>query len=111
MKLLQILYPGLGGTSTVAFSLVDGLKKIKKLKIKNFFIFFGVENLINNNLQNCKKKRINFFFLLKSSFFKDIYKVYLRIKSINSSISWFEYPSFSRCSIKSDSVNLFFKTT
>ena len=83
MKLLQILYPGLGGTSTVAFSLVDGLKKIKKLKIKNFFIFFGVENLIKNNLQNCKKKRINFFFLLKSSFFKDIYKVYLRIKSIN----------------------------
>ena len=83
MKLLQILYPGLGGTSTVAFSIVDGLKKIKKLKIKNFFIFFGIEKLIKNNLQNCKKKRINFFFLLKSSFFKDIYKVYLRIKLIN----------------------------
>ena len=62
MKLLQILYPGLGGTSTVAFSIIDDLKKKNNSSINNFFIFYGVERLTKNNLQNCKKKKINFFF-------------------------------------------------
>ena len=82
MKLLQILYPGLGGTSTVAFSLIDDLKKKNNSSINNFFIFYGVERLTKNNLQNCKKKKINFFFFLKSNFLIDTYRVYLKIKSI-----------------------------
>ena len=49
MKLLQILYPGLGGTSTVAFSIIDDLKKKNNSSINNFFIFYGVERLTKNN--------------------------------------------------------------
>ena len=83
MKLLQLLYPGLGGTSTVAFSIADGLKKNNRIKVQNFFIFYGVEKLIKNNSQNCKKKNISFFSFLKSNFIMDNYKIYLKIRSIN----------------------------
>ena len=39
MKLLQVLYPGLGGTSTVAFSIVNDLKKMLDLMLKIILFF------------------------------------------------------------------------
>ena len=83
MKLLQVLYPGLGGTSTVAFSIVNDLKKNARSDVKNYFIFHGVENLTKNNRQICRKKKINFSFFLKTSQIFDTLKVYSKIKSIN----------------------------
>ena len=40
MKIIQIVYSGLGGNSSVAFSLVEG--QLNK-KYKNIFIFTGIE--------------------------------------------------------------------
>ena len=56
MKLLQVLYPGLGGTSTVALSIVNDLEKNDRSEVKNYFIFHGVEKLTKNNRQICRKK-------------------------------------------------------
>ncbi len=61
MKILQILHPGLGGTSTVAFSLVDSQKYIK-LKVENYFLFNGNEEILKQYKDKCLKKKINFIF-------------------------------------------------
>ena len=66
MKILQIAYPGLGGSPTVALSLVSGQKK--KFKYKNFFLFYGIENLIKTYITQCKFLKINFFFFKKKKF-------------------------------------------
>ncbi len=63
MKIMQIVYPGLGGNSSVAFSLVEGQEK--KSKIKNFFLFCGIENLLQNYKFKCHKLNIKFNFLKK----------------------------------------------
>ena len=54
MKILQIVYPGLGGSSAVAFSLVEGQKL--KNRYKNYFLFYGIENLLNAHIINIKWK-------------------------------------------------------
>ena len=87
MKILQILYPGLGGTSTVAFSIVDSQKyTFYKKKINNFFIFHGVENLTKNNSEKCKKEKIKHFFIPKNNFIFDTFIIYKKIKLINPDI-------------------------
>jgi len=63
LKILQIVYPGLGGSASVAFSLVEGQKS--KIKYKNYFLFYGIENLLITHKKNCKKLNINFYFLKK----------------------------------------------
>ena len=85
MKFMQILYPGLGGTSTVAFSIIDSQKKVKK-KIKNDLIFYGVEKLTKNNLEYCKKNKINFSFFKKKNLISDNFKIYKKIKLIKPDI-------------------------
>ncbi|MAR26570.1 MAG: hypothetical protein CMC50_03990 [Flavobacteriaceae bacterium] len=62
MKIIQIVYSGLGGNSAVAFSLVEG--QIKK-KYNNFFIFTGIEKIKRNYLKKCKKLGINYFYIKK----------------------------------------------
>ena len=93
MKLLQVLYPGLGGTSTVALSIVNDLEKNDRSEVKNYFIFHGVEKLTKNNRQICRKKNINFSFFLKTSQIFDTLKVYSKIKSINPDYI-FHIPTF-----------------
>jgi hypothetical protein len=66
MKLLQIVYPGLGGSAAVALSLVGGQKK--KFKYKNFFLFYGIENLLKAHIAQCKFLNIKFFFIKKKIF-------------------------------------------
>ena len=51
MIIMQIVYPGLGGNSSVAFSLVEG--QPQNIKIKNFFLFCGVEKLIKSYMSKC----------------------------------------------------------
>ena len=65
MKIMQIVYSGLGGNSAVAFSLVEG--QIKK-KYNNFFIFTGIEKIKKNYIKKCKKLRINYFYIKKKKF-------------------------------------------
>jgi hypothetical protein len=73
MKIMQIVYPGLGGTSAIAFSLVEGQKKNKE--IKNFFLFCGVENLISIYKKKCLNSNIKYFFLKKNRFQIHISKI------------------------------------
>ena len=63
MKILQIVYPGLGGSSAVAFSLVEGQKL--KNRYKNYFLFYGIENLLNAHIIKSKKLNIKYFLLKK----------------------------------------------
>ena len=60
MKILQIVYSGLGGNSSVAFSIVEGQKKNKKCK--NFFLFSGVEKLLDDHKKKCIKLNISYIF-------------------------------------------------
>lgn len=72
MKILQIVYPGLGGSSAVAFSLVEG-QKIKN-KYKNYFLFYGIENLLRTHISKSRKLNIKHFFIKKKFFkFNQIY--------------------------------------
>ncbi len=74
MKIMQIVYPGLGGNSSVAFSLVEGQKKSKK--IKNFFLFCGVENLIKSYKKKCISLNIHHSYLKKKKFRINIRKIF-----------------------------------
>lgn len=85
MKVVQILYPGLGGTSNVAFSIVEGQKYIKK-KFSNFFIFNGNENLLKQNQIKCEKKRINFSYKKLSFPFSTTLEIIKKLKEINPEI-------------------------
>ena len=60
LQLLQIVYSGLGGTSSVAFSLIESSLKLKK-NIKNSILFLGVEKLINSFPKYCRNLEINLY--------------------------------------------------
>lgn len=63
IKITQILYSGLGGHGSVAFSLLDGLKE------KNFLFllgFLGIEPLLDSYKERCIKQKI------KNKYFKAI---------------------------------------
>ena len=62
MKILQIVYSGLGGNSSVAFSLVEGQTKNK---YKNIFIFTGIEKIKKNYLDKCDSLNIKYFYIKK----------------------------------------------
>ncbi len=65
MKILQIVYPGLGGTGSVSFSLVEGQTK---KQYKNHFLFIGIEKLITDYKKKCKKLNINFNYIKKKRY-------------------------------------------
>ena len=73
MKILQIVYSGLGGNSSVAFSIVEGQKKNKKCK--NFFLFSGVEKLLDDHKKKCIKLNISYIFVKKKRFQVKIKKI------------------------------------
>jgi len=76
---MQIVYPGLGGNSAVAFSFVEGQKN--KKKISNFFLFSGVEKLIKSYKNKCIKLNIQFFYLKKIRYKINIRKIIQIVKS------------------------------
>ena len=79
MKLLQILYSGIGGTSSVAFSLAEG--DIKK-KYKSTFIFLGAEKLFPGFKKKCKNLSIKFYNYggVKNYILREIYLFKVLIK-------------------------------
>ena len=60
MRILQIVYSGLGGVGAVAFSLVEASIKNSKRKIKNFFLFRGKEKIYKGYNKNCDKIYIKY---------------------------------------------------
>ena len=76
MKILQVVYSGLGGNSSVAFSFVEGQNNNKK--INNFFLFCGVERLVNGYKKKCLILGIKYFYFRKKKFqikFKKIFHI------------------------------------
>jgi len=72
MKILQIVYSGLGGNSSVAFSIVEG--QIKG-KYKNHFIFTGVEKIKKNYINKCKNLNIKSNYIKKKKFEINYFKL------------------------------------
>ena len=68
-NILQVVFSGLGGTSAVAFSIVEGSQALKD-KDNNFsFLFNGVEKLLTSHIKICKNLSIKYNFILKKNFF------------------------------------------
>ena len=61
MRLLHIIYSGLGGQGEFLFPLIKNLKK--KTKYKNVIIFYGVENLLTDYKNFCKENNIEFYYI------------------------------------------------
>lgn len=81
---MQIVYPGLGGNSAVAFSLVEGQKKNEK--IKNFFLFCGVEGLIRSYKNKCLELSIQYYYLKKNKYKINIRKIFEIVKKKNPNV-------------------------
>ena len=82
MKVLHILYSGLGGHGNVFFSLTDA-------DTKNLFrteaLFNGVENMREDYIIRCKEKNINFNYVKKiPGFDANYYKQIARIVKISN---------------------------
>ena len=81
MKLLQILYPGLGGHSSVAFSLIEG----DESKImKHHLLGYGIEKPSQTFVEKSNELKVEFESVLKPKGFeiKSLLKVYFQIKKI-----------------------------
>ena len=61
MRLLHIIYSGLGGQGAYLFPLIKNLKK--KNYYKNIIIFYGVESLLTDYKNFCKKNNIEFYYI------------------------------------------------
>ncbi len=73
MKVNQIIYSGMGGHCSVAFSLLEG--DVKNIWNKSI-IFYGVEEIIPEYIDKCKKYNINYYIV--------------KINSGNHILKWFE---------------------
>lgn len=82
MTIMQIVYPGLGGTSSVAFSLVEGQSQ----KYNNFFIFTGIERIRKDFIKKCKVNKINYLYLKKKRFQFNIFKLFKITSKLNPKI-------------------------
>ncbi len=67
-NILQLVYSGLGGTSAVAFSIVEGYKQSNKLNYVFYFLFGGVERLLNSHRSSCKTLNTKYNFIKKNNF-------------------------------------------
>jgi L-malate glycosyltransferase len=77
MKVLHILYSGLGGHGNVFFSMVDGdIEKANQYEA----IFFGVEEVREGYKEKAEKRNIPWHFVQKKAGFD--FKSYSRIKNI-----------------------------
>mgnify|MGYP001341454031 CR=1 FL=1 len=70
MRLLHVIYSGLGGQGAFLFPLIKNLKK--KTNYKNIIIFYGVESLLTDYKKFCEENNIEFYYInskkLHSSF-------------------------------------------
>ena len=82
MKLLQILYPGLGGHSSVAFSLIEG--DISKV-FSHQLLGYGIEKPSESYVSKCQEYNITPFYVVKKIGFDvaSLWKSYRKLKEIN----------------------------
>ena len=67
MRLLHVIYSGLGGQGEFLFPLIKNLKK--KSKYKNVIIFYGVESLLTDYKNFCRKYNIEFYYINSKKLF------------------------------------------
>ena len=80
MRLLHVIYSGLGGQGEFLFPLIQNLRK--NSRIKNIIIFYGVENLLPSYRSFCRKNNIEFYYIKSSYLFSGVKYIYIlnRIK-------------------------------
>ena len=83
MKILQVVYPGLGGTGSVSFSLVEGQIRRKYI---NVFLFIGIEKLINDYKKKCEKLHINFKYMHKKRYHIQLSKILVFLDKVKPDI-------------------------
>ena len=82
MKVLQIVYSGLGGVGAVAFSLVEASLNNSKKKNNHFFLFRGKEKIYKGYVDSCMKLGIKYEnIMLTDSFLSRVFETlkYLKI--------------------------------
>lgn len=62
LKLVQIVFSGLGGHSSVGFSLIDA--DVQR-KYEHTVIFYGIEDVSDAYVDKCREMKINYFFVKK----------------------------------------------
>lgn len=91
INLLQTVYSGLGGTSSVAFSLIESSIDSKK-KINNSILFLGVEKLLASLSKNCRNLKVGFRYintknsLLSFAAIKNFFNIFLFLKKKNPDV-------------------------
>lgn len=85
MKVVQIIYSGLGGHASVAFSLINA--DIER-KTDYHIIFYGIENINDDYVQQCKKLNIPYDFVAKKEGLdvKSYFKIYKLVRVISPDI-------------------------
>lgn len=78
MRVTQVLYSGLGGHGSVAFSILDG---DTQHKTQQSFVFYGIEPLKDEYKAKCEQKRIDFesIFIPDNSFLMNWWKSFRAI--------------------------------
>ena len=74
-KILQMVFSGLGGTSAVAFSLVEGAKNIDKKKYSFFFLFNGVEKLLPSHVKICQNISTPYKYIYKKNIIHNLFSI------------------------------------
>lgn len=84
MRVCQILYSGLGGHGSVAFSIIDG----GSLQTSHSMIFYGIENLIKDYEDKCSDRNVRFKFVKKKSGLdlNSFLKIYKSLKILNPDV-------------------------
>ena len=70
MRLLHVIYSGLGGQGEFLFPLIRNLKR--KLIYKHTIIFYGVESLLSDYVKFCKENDIEYYYIDSSKFFSGL---------------------------------------
>ena len=78
-KVAQVLYSGLGGHGSVAFSLIEG---DLHCEVDHSLLFYGVEDLLTDYINKAKKLQIDFLFVKKNSTLKSWIQAYMAFKAL-----------------------------
>ena len=76
MKIIHIIYSGLGGQGSVLFPIIESLKKEKLFK--SIIFFYGKEELLKNYIDQCKKLNLNFSYFNSNYRFSN-FKIFLKL--------------------------------
>jgi hypothetical protein len=83
MRLLHVIYSGLGGQGEFLFPLIKNLKK--NSYYRHFIIFYGVEDLLIDYKNFCKENNIEFYYVNSKKLFSSINYIGI-LKSLNPDI-------------------------